>query len=137
LHYYLYSNQEYIELRWQDSEIYPRTPDDPNYKEGLLHTDDEVEILIGMIKQCMLTTPGEVLGDPYFGIDLEGLLFDFNVDQATLERAIRMHLLTYVPLASSTFNVDFTVGFFKGETRDACVIDFAIKGNPILGIKII
>jgi hypothetical protein len=119
------------------SEIYPRTPDDPRYKEGLLHTDDEVEILIGMIKQCMLTTPGEVLGDPYFGIDLEGLLFDFNVDQITLERAIRLHLITYVPLASSKFNVDFTVGFFKGETRDACVIDFAIKGNPILGIKII
>jgi hypothetical protein len=119
------------------SEIYPRTPDDPRYKEGLLHTDDEVEILIGMIKQCMLTTPGEVLGDPYFGIDLEGLLFNFNVDQVTLERAIRLHLITYVPLASSKFNVDFTVGFFKGETRDSCVIDFAIKGNPILGIKII
>jgi hypothetical protein len=119
------------------SEIYPRTPDDPRYKEGLLHTDDEVEILIGMIKQCMLTTPGEVLGDPYFGIDLEGLLFNFNVDQVTLERAIRLHLITYVPLASSKFNVNFTVGFFKGETRDSCVIDFAIKGNPILGIKII
>ena len=119
------------------SEIYPRTPDDPRYKEGLLHTDDEVEILIGMIKQCMLTSPGEVLGDPYFGIDLEGLLFNFNVDQATLERAIRLHLITYVPLASSKFNVNFTVGFFKGETRDSCVIDFAIKGNPILGIKII
>ena len=119
------------------SEIYPRTPDDPRYKEGLLHTDDEVEILIGMIKQCMLTTPGEVLGDPYFGIDLEGLLFNFNVDQITLERAIRLHLITYVPLASSKFNVNFTVGFFRGETRDSCVIDFAIKGNPILGIKII
>ena len=119
------------------SEIYPRTPDDPRYKEGLLHTDDEVEILIGMIKQCMLTTPGEVLGDPYFGRDLEGLLFNFNVDQVTLERAIRLHLITYVPLASSKFNVNFTVGFFKGETRDSCVIDFAIKGNPILGIKII
>jgi hypothetical protein len=119
------------------SEIYPRTPDDPRYKEGLLHTDDEVEILIGMIKQCMLTTPGEVLGDPFFGIVLEGLLFDFNVDQTTLERAIRLHLITYVPLASSKYNVDFNVGFFKGETRDACVIDFAIKGNPILGIKII
>jgi hypothetical protein len=119
------------------SEIYPRTPDDPRYKEGLLHTDDEVEILIGMIKQCMLTTPGEVLGDPYFGIDLESLLFSFNVDQVTLERAIRLHLITYVPLASSKFSVDFTVGFFKGDTRDSCVIDFAIKGNPILGIKII
>lgn len=119
------------------SEIYPRNPDDPNYKEGLLHTDDEVEILIGMIKQCMLTRPGEVLGDPYFGIDLEGMIFDLEVDQNTLERAIRLHLLTYVPLASTKYSVDFSVGFLRGTTRDACVIDFAIKGNPLIGIKII
>jgi len=119
------------------SEIYPRNPDDPKYKTGLLHTDDEVEILIGMIKQCMMTRPGEVLGDPYFGIDLEGLLFDFGIEQGTLDRAIRMHLLTYVPLAASKYDVDFKIGFFKGETRDSCVIDFAIKGNAILGIKII
>ena len=119
------------------SEIYPRNPDDPNYDPGLLHTDDQVEILIGMIKQCMLTRPGEVLGDPYFGIDLEGLIFDLSVDQATLERAIQLHLLTYVPLAFTKFSVDFKVGFIKGSTRDACIIDFAIKGNPILGIKIL
>lgn len=119
------------------SEIYPRNPDDPNYKVGQLHTDNQVEILIGMIKQCMMTRPGEVLGDPYFGIDLESLIFDFGVDIGTLERAIRLHLLTYVPLASTVFDVDFKIGFFKGDFRDACVIDFAIKGNPVLGIKII
>lgn len=119
------------------SEIYPRNPDDPNYKEGLLHTDDEVEILIGMIKNCMLSRPGEVLGDPYFGIDLEGLIFELEIDQVSLRKAIELHLITYAPLAYSTFNVDFEIGFFKGETRDACVIDFAIKGNPILGIKIL
>ena len=32
------------------SEIYPRNPDDPQYKVGKLHTDDEVEIIIGQIK---------------------------------------------------------------------------------------
>jgi hypothetical protein len=40
-------------------------------------------------------------------------------------------------MSSGKFNVDFKIGFFKGETRDACLIDFAIKGNPILGIKIL
>ena len=118
------------------SEIYPRNPDDPNYKSGLMHTDDQVEILIGMIKNCMMTRPGEVLGDPYFGIDLESLIFDLEVDQSTLERAIGMHLVTYVPLANSLYQVDYKIGFLKGETRDACIIDFAIKGSPILGIKI-
>lgn len=119
------------------SEIYPRNPDDPNYKVGQLHTNDEVEILIGQIKMCMMTSPGEVLGDPYFGIDLEGMLFEMDIDQRSLERAIGLHLDTYVPMASGKFSVDFKVGFIKGETRDACIIDFAIKGNPIMGIKII
>ena len=118
------------------SEIYPRNPDDPNYKAGLMHTDDQIEILIGMIKNCMMTRPGEVLGDPYFGIDLESMIFDLEVDQSTLERAIGMHLVTYVPLANSLYSVDYKIGFLRGETRDACIIDFAIKGNPILGIKI-
>lgn len=118
-------------------EIYPRNPDDPNYTTGFLETNDEVEILIGMIKNLMLTKPGEVLGDPYFGIDLESLIFDFEIDQESLENAISMQLMTYVPMSRSQFQVDFKVGFFKGDFRDACVIDFAIKGNPILGIKII
>lgn len=118
-------------------EIYPRNPDDPNYSEGNIETSDEVEILIGMIKNVMLTRPGQVLGDPYFGIDLESLIFDLEIDQSTLERAIAMQLMTYVPMSRSLFNVDFKIGFFKGEYRDACVIDFAIKGNPILGIKIV
>jgi len=118
-------------------EIYPRNPDDPNYSEGNIETANEVEILIGMIKNVMLTRPGQVLGDPYFGIDLESLIFDLEIDQSTLERAIAMQLMTYVPMTRSLFNVDFKIGFFKGEYRDACVIDFAIKGNPILGIKIV
>jgi hypothetical protein len=33
--------------------------------------------------------------------------------------------------------IGFTVGFFQGDTRDSCVIEFAIKGNPVLGIKVI
>jgi hypothetical protein len=119
------------------SEIYPRGPQDPNYKEGFLHTNDEVEILIGMIKNCMLSRPGEVLGDPYFGIDLEGLIFNLEVDESTLSSAIDLHLMTYVPMAFSIFDVRYTIGFLKGETRDACIIDFAIKGNPILGVKIL
>jgi hypothetical protein len=119
------------------AEIYPRNPDDPYYREGILETSDVVEITIGMIKQIMLTSPGEVLGDPYFGINLESLIFDFDVSQAELERAISLQLVTYCPLSISDLDVNFKVGFYKGETRDACVIEFAIGSSPVLGIKVI
>lgn len=119
------------------AEIYPRNPDDPLYQPGNLETSDIVEITIGMIKQIMLTSPGEVLGDPYFGIDLESLLFDFNVSQKELEEAIGLQLYTYCTPSRGELDVHFTIGFFQGDYRDACVIEFAIKGKPVLGIKVI
>jgi hypothetical protein len=90
-----------------------------------------------MIKQIMLTKPGTVLGDPYFGIDLESMIFDFEVSQSELEEAISLQLYTYCTFARGILNIDFQLGFFEGETRDTCVIEFAIKGNPVLGIKVI
>ena len=119
------------------SEIYPRTPDDPNYIPGVMETDDPIEITIGMIKQIMLTNPGEVLGDPDFGINLESLLFDFEVSQGQLEEAIALQLYTYCPFSRDQLQVDFKIGFFRGTTRDTCIIEFAISGRPVIGIKII
>ena len=118
-------------------DIYPRNPDDPLYEADRLETDDIVESAIGMIKQIVLTKPGSVLGDPFFGIDLESLLFDFEVSQRELQEAINLQLYTYCPFARGILAIDFQLGFFKGETRDSCVIEFAIKGDPILGIKVI
>lgn len=119
------------------TDIYPRNPDDPLYVPDKLETDDIVESSIGMIKQIMLTKPGSVLGDPFFGIDLESLIFDFEVNQQELEEAISLQLYTYCPFARGILKIDFQIGFFRGETRDSCVIEFAIKGNPVLGIKVI
>lgn len=119
------------------SDIYPRNPDDPLYEPDKLETDDVVESTIGMIKQIMLTKPGTVLGDPYFGIDLESMIFDFEVSQSELEEAISLQLYTYCTFARGILNIDFQLGFFEGDTRDTCLIEFAIKGNPVLGIKVI
>lgn len=118
-------------------EVYPRNPDDPLYVSNKIETEDIGEIVIGMLQQMLLTKPGEVLGDPYFGIDLESMIFDFNVSQRQLSEAISLQIYTYIPLARKDINIDFKIGFFYGETRDTCIIEFAIKGRPILGIKII
>ena len=119
------------------AEIYPRDENDPYYMPGVLETDDLVEITIGMIKQIMLTTPGEVLGDPTFGVNIESLLFDFDISQKNLEQAISLQLYTYCPPSRELFRVSFNVGFFTGETRDVCVIEFSINNNPVMGIKVI
>ena len=119
------------------AEIYPRNTDDPNYKSGMIETDDIVEITIGMIKQIMLTSPGEVLGDANFGINLESLLFDFDVSQSELEQAIALQLYTYCPPSRDLLDINYKIGFYRGTTRDTCFVEFAIGNNPILGIKVI
>jgi hypothetical protein len=70
-------------------------------------------------------------------VDLESLVFDFEVSETELREAIGLQLYTYCPFARDILKVGFNLGFFKGDTRDACVIEFAIKGNPVLGIKVI
>ena len=119
------------------AEIYPRTPDDPYYISGKMETSDILEITIGMIKQIMLTSPGEVLGDPNFGVNLESLLFDFDVSQAELQQAIALQLYTYCPPSRDLLDVNFKIGFYQGVARDTCVIEFAIGNNPVLGIKVL
>jgi hypothetical protein len=120
------------------AEIYHRNPDDPLYTPGQFETDNEIEVIIGMIKSIMLTTPGEVLGDPGYGVDLEGLIFSLNVSEAALVEAISKQLMVYCPYyRDPLYNINYRLGFFKGEARDACVIDFAIGRKPVLGIQVI
>jgi hypothetical protein len=91
-----------------------------------------------MIKSVMLTTPGEVLGDPSYGVDLEGLVFALDVSESQLSEAISRQLMTYCPFyRDKSYEINFQLGFFKGEERDACVIEFAIGRKPILGIQVI
>lgn len=119
-------------------DIYHRNPDDPLYAPNQLETEDEIEIIIGMIKSIMLTTPGEVLGDPSYGVDLEGLVFDTNLNESALSQIISKQLFTYCTfMLDPKYKIDFTLGFFKGEGRDACLIEFAINKSPILGIQVI
>lgn len=119
-------------------DIYHRNPDDPLYTPNQLETDDEIEIIIGMIKSIMLTTPGEVLGDPSYGVDLEGLIFSMDINETQLSEVIANQLAAYCPFArEKRYEINFQLGFFKGEERDACVIEFAIGRKPILGIQVI
>jgi hypothetical protein len=120
------------------AEIYHRNPDDSLYVPNQLETDNEVEVIIGMIKSIMLTTPGEVLGDPGYGIDLEGLVFSLNITENALLETIGKQLMVYCPYyRDPLYNINFKLGFFKGQARDACVIEFAIGRKPVLGIQVI
>lgn len=122
-------------------EIYCRMPSDPKYEEGRIHIDDEVSALLQRIRICLGTRQGEVLGDPYFGIDLADYLFDMSYDKAAIEAAIMENLTDYViaPFASERgYDVSVDVEFGKDPQAraDYMLVDISINGEKLLGILV-
>ena len=60
-------------------EIYCRMPSDPKYNGDILSTSDEIERILQQIRVILGTKPGEVLGDPNFGCDLEDYVFAYGL----------------------------------------------------------
>ena len=79
-------------------EIYNRDPGDFGYKADVLETTDPIEICIGQIKMLLLTSKGEVLGDPLFGISLDDLVFNLELSQESIREEIDFQMNTYCPL---------------------------------------
>lgn len=116
-------------------ELYMRDSEDPNYEPNVIEINDELEMLIGQIKMLLLTTPGEVMGDPEFGIDLEGKLFDTSFDANRLKRDIVNQLRIHCSLANQ-YELNFSIKFFKGTVRDAVLIDVLIGNQKLLGVLV-
>ncbi len=116
-------------------EIYTRDPEDPNYDPTLLETNDEIEILLSQLKMVLLTKPGDILGDPEFGVDLEGKLFDTRIDATRLKRDIMQQLYSHSPFAFK-YDLRLNIKFFQGTVRDAVLVDFFIGEQKLLGVLV-
>ena len=78
------------------SDIYNRSPEDPNYVYGILQHSDPIESIISKIKMIFGTSQGQVLGDLNFGVGLEDLVFQTRINKLELEEQIKSQILQYV-----------------------------------------
>ena len=87
----------------------------------------------------LLTNPGEVLGDPKFGIGLENLIFDLELSEKSIRERININILNYAPLFYE-IGGHFDVSFYLGDNRDIALFDFYIpvssEGIPIITLKV-
>jgi hypothetical protein len=120
-------------------EIYNRDPQDPNYNPYQLETTDPIEICTGQLKMLLLTNKGEVLGDPKFGLNLEDLIFNLDLYEASIKKELDLYLKAYVPLFAilgGTYNLKF----FVGSLRDIATLDFSIPKDgalsPLVSLKL-
>lgn len=116
-------------------DLYIRNPDDPNYVFGIYSHDDQIESIISKIKMILGTRPGQVLGDINFGIPIEDLVYETNINKFDLEKRIRDQINRYVSEAAQ-FSISPKVSFGKADGYDYCVIDFYIDNEKRAGVLI-
>ena len=72
-------------------EIYCKLPTDLDYEAKVESTDEAANIL-QQIKVVLGTKPGEVLGNPMFGCDLEKYLFSMNYNKEEILQMINYEI---------------------------------------------
>jgi len=116
-------------------EIYCKPINDPTYQNDIFEHEDIYEAVLSKIRMILFTTPGEVLGEPNFGVDLERYIFDTMVSNKELKKMILEQIVMYIP-ESNYFNIDVDVKFQRGQTQDIGFIDIKLNGTPAIGILI-
>jgi len=120
-------------------EIYCKLPSYAGYKEGEIECDGVVEEILQRCRVCIGTKPGDVLGDPLFGIDLEEYIFDMSVDVEEIEHKIDGLLTSY---ANAGYEDDYIIssevlfGHNITEGSDYLLVNIKLNGQRILGIVV-
>ena len=109
-----------------------RDPTDPNYRTGIYESSDKIENTITQIRMTLLTRKGEVLGEPNFGFDATGYLFEFEGDSLDhIEKAADEQIHNYV-MMSKLFTIEakaFTLNDLSDSYKSGLGISIEINGN--------
>lgn len=116
-------------------EIYCKLPTDLNYELRVESTDAIINLL-QQIKVVLGTKPGEVLGAPMFGVDLEKYLFLTNYDIEEIKQMVVYEITNNVKYNTDLFNVsvDISYGHNANDAYDYALIDIVINERKCLGI---
>jgi hypothetical protein len=120
-------------------EIYCKLPSAGGYKKDTIETDNLVEEILQRCRVCLGTRPGDILGDPLFGIDLEDFIFDMSVDTDEIKERIDNLLNNYAGAGyEDDYIIDTEVLFGHNTTdmSDYLLINIRLNGQRILGIVV-
>ena len=118
-------------------DIYNRLSSDQNYKRQV-ETEDEVEMILSQVKMILGTKPGDVLGAPYFGVNIKKYLFNLSYNQAEMTKIIREGILSSIQYDKNRYNVDVSIDFGKDRNNysDYAVINVTINQIKRLGVLV-
>ena len=116
-------------------DVYLRLPSDPNYNSNFVEVEDSVSNFVQQIEMILTTIPGEVLGSPDFGVNLEGYLWNPYVTSGSIKNDIMTQIRKYCEYNQQSIPYTVQVNFVKGAIVDGIIIDIIIDGRKILGIS--
>lgn len=115
-------------------DIYLRLPQDPNYNADFIEVEDSVSNFVQMIEMCLTTVPGEVLGVPELGCNLEGYLWNPYITVGTIKNDIMSQVRTFCNYSQLSIPFKVNVDFIKGDISDSILVDIEVDGRSVLGI---
>jgi hypothetical protein len=118
-------------------DVYLRLPSDPNYVSNFVEVEDEVSNFVQRIEMILTTNPGEVLGSPEFGVNLEGYLWNPYVTSGSIKNDIMTQIRRYCEYNQKNIPYSVEVNFVVGDIIDSIIVDIIIDGRKILGISAI
>ena len=115
-------------------DIYLRLPQDPNYNADFIEVEDSVSNFVQMIEMCLTTIPGEVLGEPELGCNLEGYLWNPYITVGTIKNDIMSQVRRFCDNSQLSIPFSVNVNFIKGAISDSILVDIEVDGRSVLGI---
>ena len=113
-------------------ELYFRDASDRRYDKTQLETNSDLETLLNKIRLIMFTSRGEVLGFPEFGIDLESMLFDFDLNEGLIRDRFYAQIAKYVP--ERQFKIDIEFEKQTNNYENLFYIYITIDGKRVFGV---
>lgn len=103
-----------------------------------LETIDEITIILQQIRMVLGTKPGEVLGSPTFGLNLQQYLFNLSYNKNEITELVQNAILRNIQYDSTKYTISINVNFGKDHINasDYAVIDISINEKKCLGVMI-
>jgi len=108
-------------------DIYLRNEDDPKFVANKMEENDKLQDLIEQLKMLFATSPGEVVAFPFYGLNLEDMLFEYDFDRDDMLQEIDSQYFQYIKPYFPGINVEFDLYISEGEISKTAVLDVYIN----------
>ena len=110
------------------TEIYSKGISDADYLDDKLDEHNPLEIYIQQIRSIFITPKNSVMGALNMTVDLNSLIYEFNLNEKQISSEIREKLQLYATFYGD-FRTDINIRFFKGRNRDIAYLDIIVEKN--------